>query len=58
MEKGAIDLVLRDNVSMKILDVPGTIARQYLLWSRFGLKVFSQGAERGIIIPLVARAAD
>ena len=58
MEKGSIDLVLRDNVSMKILDVPGTIARQYLLWSRFGLKVFSQGAERGIIIPLVARAAD
>jgi len=58
MERGSVHLVLRDNVSMKILDVPGTIAKQYLLWSRFGLKTFTQGAERGIIIPLEAKAAE
>ena len=58
MERGSIHLVLRDNVSMKILDVPGTIAKQYLLWSRFGLKTFTQGAERGIIIPLESRASE
>ena len=58
MERGSIHLVLRDNVSMKVLDVPGTIAKQYLLWSRFGLKTFTQGAERGIIIPLEAKAAE
>lgn len=58
MERGSVNLVLRDNVSMKILDIPGTIAKQYLLWSRFGLKTFTQGAERGIIIPLEAKAAE
>jgi len=58
MERKAINLVLRDSVSMKVLDVPGTIAKQYLLWSRFGLKVFTQGAERGIIIPIEAKAAE
>lgn len=42
MERGSVHLVLRDNVSMKVLDVPGTIAKQYLLWSRFGLKTFTQ----------------
>ncbi len=58
MERGSVHLVLRDNVSMKVLDVPGTIAKQYLLWSRFGLKTFTQGAERGIQIPLEAKAAE
>lgn len=58
MERWSIHLVLRDNVSMKILDVPGTIARQYLLWSRFGLKTFTQWAERWIIIAIEARAAE
>lgn len=58
MERGSVHLVLRDNVSMKVLDVPGTLAKQYLLWSRFGLKTFKQGAERGIIIPLEAKAAE
>lgn len=58
MERGSVHLVLRDNVSMKILDIPGTIAKQYLLWSRFGLKTFTQGAERGILIPIEAKASE
>jgi len=58
MEDGAIHLVMRDNVKSVSGRVPKTIVYEYLTWSRFGLKVFADGAERGLILPLEARAAE
>lgn len=58
MEDGAIHLVMRDNVKSVSGRVPKTVVYEYLTWSRFGLKVFADGAERGIILPLEARAAE
>lgn len=58
MEKGAIHIVLRDNVMTKVEDIQRQLGKRYFTWSRFGLKVFSDGAERMIRIPLEARAAE
>ncbi len=58
MEEGAIHLVMRDNVRSVSARIPGSLVNEYLTWSRFGLKVFADGAERGIIIPVEARAAE
>lgn len=58
MEDGAIHLVMRDNVKSVSGRVPKTVVYEYLTWSRFGLKVFADGAERGLILPLEARAAE
>lgn len=58
MQTWAINLVMRDNVKSVSGRIPKTITYEYLTWSRFGLKVFADGAERGIIIPIEARAAE
>lgn len=58
MERGSIHLVLRDNVRVKVEDIQKQIGKRYFTWSRFGLKVFSSGAERGIVIPIEKRAAE
>lgn len=58
MEDGAINMVMRDNVKSVTGRVPKSLVYEYLTWSRFGLKVFQDGAERGIILPLEARAAE
>lgn len=58
MEDGAINMVMRDNVKSVTGRVPASLVYEYLTWSRFGLKVFADGAERGLILPLEARAAE
>ena len=58
MEEGAIHLVMRDNVRSVSARIPGSLVNEYLTWSRFGLKVFADGAERGIIIAVEAKAAE
>lgn len=58
MEDGAIHMAMRDNVKSVTGRVPGSLVNEYLTWSRFGCKVFADGAERGIILPLQARAAE
>jgi hypothetical protein len=57
-EEGAIHLVMRDNVKSVTGRIPASVTYEYLTWSRFGLKVFEDGAERGIIVPTEARAAE
>lgn len=58
MEQGAIHMVMRDSVKSVSWRIPGSLTNEYLTWSRFGLKVFEDGAERGLIIPVQARAAE
>lgn len=58
MEQGAIHMVMRDSVKSVSWRIPWSLTNEYLTWSRFGLKVFEDGAERGLIIPVVARSAE
>jgi hypothetical protein len=58
MERGSIHLVLRDNVRVKVEDIQRQLGKRYFTWSRFGLKTFAMGAERGIIIPIEKKAAE
>ena len=57
-EEGAINMVMRDSVKSVSGRLPKSLVTEFLTWSRFGLKVFADGAERGIIIPVEARAAE
>ncbi len=58
MEMGAIHLVLRDLVRTVSGRIPWSLTYEYLTWNRFGLKVFEDGAERGLILPVICRAAE
>jgi hypothetical protein len=58
MQRGSIHAVLRPELKTASGRIPGTYRYEYLTSSRFGLKMFASGAERGIIIPLVARSAE
>ena len=58
MQRGSIHAVLRPELKTASGRIPGTYRYEYLTSSRFGLKMFASGAERGIIIPVVARSAE
>lgn len=58
MQRGSIHAVLRPEIKTASGRIPGTYRYEYLTSSRFGLKTFASGAERGIIIPYVARSAE
>ncbi len=58
MQRGSINAVLRPELKTASGRIPGTYRYEYLTSSRFGLKMFASGAERGIIIPYVARTAE
>lgn len=58
MQRGSINAVLRPEVKTASGRLPGTYRYEYLTSSRFGLKMFASGAERGIILPYQARAAE
>ena len=51
-------MVLRDSVMTDEQVVPATLAKRYMVWSVFGMKIFEEGAERMVRVPLVARAAE
>jgi len=57
-EKWAIHMVMRDSIQSVTWRIPWTLVDEYLTWSRFWLKVFEDWAERWMIIPVVARAAE
>ena len=58
MEMESIHMVMRDLVRSVSGRIPKTLVTEYLTWNRFGLKVFEDGRERGIIMPIEARAAE
>ena len=58
MEKGAIDLGLQKEVSLKTQDVHKQLGTRYMTWARYGLKTFSEGAERMYDLKIQAQAAE
>jgi hypothetical protein len=46
MEKGAIDLVMGKEVGIKESDSPKQIGKLYKVWAHFGIKTFTEGAQR------------
>lgn len=58
MQKGSVDLVLQKAPNVKIQDVPGQLASRYMTWSKFGVKTFTDGAEKIVIVPVIVQAAE
>jgi hypothetical protein len=58
MQRGSIHAVLRPELKTASGRIPGTYRYEYLTSSRFGLKMFAEGVESGIIIPIQARASE
>lgn len=58
MEKWAIDMGLQKEVSMKTQDIHKQLGTRYMTWCRYGLKTFSQWAERMYDLKIVAAAAE
>jgi len=58
MEKGAIKMALRPNVSVKSAREPLKLVTNYFIYARYGLKTTTRGAEKMCVIPLVSKAAE
>jgi len=58
MEKGSIDIVLQKEVSSVIKDIPTQLGKRFITWTRFGIKTFSEGAERMYALPITAAGAE
>jgi hypothetical protein len=46
MEKGAIDMVMGKEVQIKESDNPKQIGKYFKVWAHFGIKTFTEGAQR------------
>jgi len=58
MERGAINLVMQKEVSLKVQDVQKQLWTRYMTWARYGLKTFAEGAERMYSLPIASQAAE
>lgn len=58
MEKGAIHMVLQKEISMEVRQEPKQLSSNYFVWTRFGIKTFSEGAERMYDIRIKAQADE
>ena len=58
MARGSIHLVMQKGVNMKTSDIPLQLGTIYKVWARYGIKTFTQGAERMFDLPLEAQAAE
>ena len=58
MEKGAIDVAIQKNVTLKVQDVPKQLAERFMTWTRYGIKTFTQGSERLYALPIQSQAAE
>lgn len=56
MQKKSIDMVLQKNVSLAIREGTG-LAMKYTTWGKFGVKTFTEGADRIYIVPVIVQAA-
>lgn len=57
MAKKAIDMVLQKNVSLAIREGTG-LAMKYTTWGKFGVKTFTEGADRIAKVPVILQAAE
>lgn len=58
MAKGAISMMLQKAPSLKIQEIPRSLTSVYMTWSKFGIKTFTEGAERMFVVPLTVQAAE
>lgn len=58
MEKGAIHLVMQKEVSVTEREEPLKLVKNYFVWSKFGIKTFSEGAERIYDVRLLSQADE
>lgn len=58
MEKGAIKMALRDSVKIKEVEQTANLVTNYLVYSRYGLKTTTRGAERMCRISIQSAAAE
>lgn len=58
MEKGAIHLVMQKEVSVTERDEPLKLVKNYFVWTKFGIKTFTEGAERIYDVRLLAQADE
>lgn len=57
MAKKSIDMVLQKNVSLAIREGTG-LAMKYTTWGKFGVKTFTEGADRIAKVPVILQAAE
>ena len=58
MQRGSIHLVMQKEPGLKVQDVQKQLGTRYMLWSRYGIKTFTQGAERMYNLKVVAQVAE
>ena len=58
MERGSIHLVMQKEVSLKVQDVQKQLGTRYMTWARYGIKTFSEGAERMYDLKIQSQAAE
>lgn len=58
MEKGAINLVMQKEVSVTEREEPLKLVKNYFVWTKFGIKTFTEGAERIYDVRLLAQADE
>lgn len=56
MAKKSIDMVLQKNVSLAIREGAG-LAMKYTTWGKFGVKTFTEGADKIAKVPVILQAA-
>jgi hypothetical protein len=56
MQKKSINLVMQKSVSLAIREGTG-LAMKYTTWGKFGVKTFTEGAERIRFVPVILQAA-
>lgn len=58
MEKGAIHLVMQKEVSVTEREEPLKLVKNYFVWSKFGIKTFTEGADRIYDVRILAQADE
>jgi len=57
MQRKSIDMVLQKNISLAIREGTG-LAMKYTTWGKFGVKTFTEGADRLYFVPVILQAAE
>lgn len=58
MEKGAISLAVQKGINVVTRDKPLQLGTNFFTWMRYGLKTFTEGADRMYRLKIVAQAAE
>lgn len=58
MERGAIHLVMQKQVSLKVQDIQKQLGTRYMTYARYGIKTFTEGAERMYDLAIEAQEAE